>query len=149
VKALRATTRQIVVNRKHQALLLYHRRGLGDFEQVKHYTVSTGVAGLETPAGRYSIHSKSRHPDYQYPNSSWVPPELRGKTFPFGDPNNPIVGRWIGLGNGSEIQYIGIHGSRDTADLGRVASHGCIRMSAPNVIDLFDRVVMRTTVFIV
>ena len=46
-------------------------------------------------------------------------------------------------------RYIYIHGTPDEASLGTPASHGCIRMSNPDVIALFDRVEPGTRVEIV
>jgi lipoprotein-anchoring transpeptidase ErfK/SrfK len=43
----------------------------------------------------------------------------------------------------------GIHGTDDIASLGSAASHGCIRMSVPDVKELFRRVPLHTPVFIV
>ena len=34
----------------------------------------------------------------------------------------------------------GIHGTDDIGSLGSAASHGCVRMAIPDVIDLYDRV---------
>ena len=42
----------------------------------------------------------------------------------------------------------GIHGTTDTASLGSAASHGCVRMSIPDVIDLYDRVDVGTPIYI-
>ena len=38
----------------------------------------------------------------------------------------------------------GIHGTADTASIGTAASHGCIRMTVPDVIDLYERVPLHT-----
>jgi lipoprotein-anchoring transpeptidase ErfK/SrfK len=42
----------------------------------------------------------------------------------------------------------GIHGTDDIGSLGSAASHGCIRMSVPDVIALFDQVEVGTPVYI-
>lgn len=42
----------------------------------------------------------------------------------------------------------GIHGTSDIGSLGSAASHGCVRMSESDVIDLFDRVDVGTPVYI-
>jgi lipoprotein-anchoring transpeptidase ErfK/SrfK len=34
----------------------------------------------------------------------------------------------------------GIHGTNDPGSLGTAASHGCIRMAVPDVIELYDQV---------
>ena len=33
----------------------------------------------------------------------------------------------------------GIHGTDEVSSLGTAASHGCVRMAIPDVIDLYDR----------
>ena len=58
-------------------------------------------------------------------------------------PDNPIKARWIGITGGA-----GIHGTEDVGSLGSNASHGCIRMSIPDVEELFDRVEIGNPVFI-
>jgi len=42
----------------------------------------------------------------------------------------------------------GIHGTDDIGSLGSAASHGCVRMAVPDVIDLYDRVDVGTPVYI-
>jgi lipoprotein-anchoring transpeptidase ErfK/SrfK len=42
----------------------------------------------------------------------------------------------------------GIHGTADIASLGSAASHGCIRMSVPDVKELYGKVEKGTPVFV-
>ena len=42
----------------------------------------------------------------------------------------------------------GFHGTDDVGSLGTAASHGCIRMSVPDVIELYDQVPVGTPVYI-
>ena len=42
----------------------------------------------------------------------------------------------------------GIHGTEEISSLGSAASHGCVRMAIPDVIDLYDRVQVGTPVYI-
>ena len=42
----------------------------------------------------------------------------------------------------------GIHGTSDVASLGTAASHGCLRMSVPEVIELYDKVPLGTPIYI-
>jgi lipoprotein-anchoring transpeptidase ErfK/SrfK len=53
------------------------------------------------------------------------------------------VARWLGIYDGA-----GIHGTADVGSLGTAASHGCIRMSVPDVIELYDMVPVGTPVYI-
>jgi lipoprotein-anchoring transpeptidase ErfK/SrfK len=108
---------------------------------VKTYAIAVGRAGLETPAGVYTINDKQVNPSWHVPNSAWAG-DLAGKTIPPG-PDDPIKARWMGIYAGA-----GIHGTDDVGSLGSAASHGCIRMAIPDVIDLYDRVPLGTTVYI-
>ena len=76
------------------------------------------------------------------PNSDWAG-DLAGKVIPAGDPRNPIAARWMGFHDGA-----GIHGTYDPGSIGSAASHGCIRMRIPDVIDLYDRVPVHTPIYI-
>ena len=42
----------------------------------------------------------------------------------------------------------GIHGTDDIGSLGTAASHGCVRMSVPDVIELYDQVDVGTPIYI-
>jgi lipoprotein-anchoring transpeptidase ErfK/SrfK len=50
------------------------------------------------------------------------------------------VGKNVGSGIDSYQRYIYIHGTNSEKDIGRPASHGCIRMYNKDVIELFDQV---------
>ncbi len=53
------------------------------------------------------------------------------------------------LGNVDTMQrYIYIHGAPDSVEMGRAASHGCVRMRNADVIELFDLVDTGTSVLI-
>jgi lipoprotein-anchoring transpeptidase ErfK/SrfK len=108
---------------------------------AKTYRVAVGRAGLETPAGLYHINDKQVNPSWHVPNSSWAG-SLAGKVIPPG-PQDPIKARWMGIYNGA-----GIHGTTESDSLGSAASHGCIRMAIPDVIELYDQVPFGTPVYI-
>jgi lipoprotein-anchoring transpeptidase ErfK/SrfK len=42
----------------------------------------------------------------------------------------------------------GIHGTSDIGSLGTAASHGCIRMSIPDVIQLYGLVPLHTPIYL-
>ena len=126
----------IIINRGGFQLTLYDH-----LKVEKTYRIAVGQAGLETPAGQYTIQDKQVNPSWHVPNSAWAG-SLAGQVIPPG-PSNPIQARWMGIYNGA-----GIHGTTDVGSLGTAASHGCIRMAIPDVIDLFDRVEIGDPVFI-
>jgi lipoprotein-anchoring transpeptidase ErfK/SrfK len=108
---------------------------------VKAYSIAVGMAGLETPAGLYHVQDKEVDPSWHVPNSAWAG-SLAGKTIPPG-PADPIKARWMGIFNGA-----GIHGTDELSSLGSAASHGCIRMAIPDVIELYDQTPVGTPVYI-
>ena len=111
-------------------------------ELSKSYTVAIGAAGFDTPAGVYNIQNKAVDPAWNVPNSDWAG-DLAGTVVPGGSPENPLKARWMGIFDGA-----GIHGTDDVASLGTAASHGCVRMSVPDVVDLYDQVDVGTPIYI-
>jgi lipoprotein-anchoring transpeptidase ErfK/SrfK len=120
----------------------FQLRYFENLKLVEAYTVGVGQAGYETPAGTYSIANKAVNPAWTVPNADWTG-DLAGQVIPGGAPENPLEARWMGIYDGA-----GIHGTADVASLGTAASHGCIRMSVPEVIELYDRVPVGTPVYI-
>ena len=128
----------IGVNRPRKQLRLYRHLRLR-----KTYPIAVGRVGLETSAGRYEIESKVVDPPWNVPEEPWAG-SLAGRTIPPGSPDNPLKSRWMGFHDGE-----GIHGTDDIGSLGTAASHGCIRMSVPDIKQLYRRVPLHTPVFIV
>jgi lipoprotein-anchoring transpeptidase ErfK/SrfK len=108
---------------------------------VKSYPIAVGMQGLATPAGTYTIDDKQVNPSWHVPDSAWAG-DLAGQVIPPG-PQDPIKARWMGFFNGA-----GIHGTDETWSIGHDASHGCVRMTIPDVIDLYDRVPLGTPIYI-
>jgi hypothetical protein len=105
------------------------------------YRIAVGQQGLETPAGLYEIDDKQVNPWWHVPKSAWAG-ALAGRIIPPG-PEDPIKARWMGFYNGA-----GIHGTDAIWSLGTAASHGCIRMSIPDVVELYDQVPLHTPLYV-
>jgi lipoprotein-anchoring transpeptidase ErfK/SrfK len=127
----------IVVNRSAFRLTLYKR-----LKPAKTYSIAVGQIGLETPAGLYHIQNKAVNPAWSVPNSDWAG-DLAGKVIPGGAPDNPLKARWMGIFDGA-----GIHGTDAIGSIGTAASHGCVRMRIPDVIELYDQVPVGAPVYI-
>jgi lipoprotein-anchoring transpeptidase ErfK/SrfK len=127
----------VVVNRPKFQLTVYDH-----LKPKKTYPVAVGQVGLETPAGLYHVQNKAVNPAWHVPNSAWAG-DLAGKVISGDDPENPIKARWLGIYNGA-----GIHGTDELSSLGSAASHGCIRMAIPDVIEVYDEVPVGAPVFI-
>ena len=111
------------------------RLALVEDGQVKQmYTVAVGKASTPSPTGTFTIVGRVTNPTY-YHDGKVVPP----------GPANPVGDRWIGL---SKAGY-GIHGTNAPRSIGHAASHGCIRMSRPDLEQLFAQVRTGDTVEIV
>jgi len=127
----------LTVNRSTFELSLWK-----NLELAKTYTVAIGAVGFDTPAGVYNIQNKAVDPAWSVPEADWAG-SLAGTVVPGGVPENPLKERWMGIFDGA-----GIHGTDDVASLGTAASHGCVRMSIPDVIDLYDQVDVGTPIYI-
>jgi lipoprotein-anchoring transpeptidase ErfK/SrfK len=108
----------------------------------KTYGVAVGLPGYATPTGRYSIVNKAVNPAWTAPDSPWAG-AYRNEVVEGGSAENPLKARWMGIVGG-----VGIHGTGAPGSIGSRASHGCIRMTVPDVIDLYGRVPVGTPVLI-
>jgi lipoprotein-anchoring transpeptidase ErfK/SrfK len=127
----------LVADRYNFKLRLYKNLAL-----QKEYTVAVGALGFDTPAGLYHIQNKAVDPAWHVPNSDWAG-DLAGTIVPGGTAENPLKARWLGIFDGA-----GIHGTDQTYSLGSAASHGCIRMAIPDVIELYDQVPVGAPIYI-
>lgn len=87
----------------------------------KSYPVGIGKMLTPTPTGTYTIINKASNP------------------------GGPFGVMWMGL---SKPHY-GIHGTNNPSSIGKVVSHGCIRMYNQNVLELSSKVPIGTVVTIV
>ena len=126
----------LIVNRGAFTLTVYKK-----LELHKTYRIAVGQAGYDTPTGLYNIQNKAVNPSWSVPNSDWAG-DLAGTVVPPG-PSNPIKARWMGIYDGA-----GIHGTDATGSIGTNASHGCIRMLIPDVVELYDQVPVGAPVYI-
>lgn len=95
------------------------------------YRISTGRQD-RTPACTFVINQKLMYPAWTY----------NGKSIPYGDPENILGTRWIGLKpiDEDKLGYTGygIHGTTEPEKIGQAASLGCVRMLNEEVEELFD-----------
>lgn len=107
------------------------------------YGVGVGKPGFLW-AGVKTITAKKEWPD-------WTPPADMLKRRPDlprhmeGGPQNPLGARAMYLGS----SLYRIHGSNEPWTIGTNVSSGCIRMRNKDVIDLYDRVRVGATVFVI
>jgi lipoprotein-anchoring transpeptidase ErfK/SrfK len=107
------------------------------------YTVAVGKPGKQWE-GHASISRKVRRPDWAPPqevknDNPAIPDLIKG-----GAPNNPMGEAALVL---SKDEYA-IHGTNVPKSIGRFASYGCIRMLNDDILDLFEKVDVGTTVMV-
>lgn len=88
----------------------------------KVYRVAVGAKWSPSPSGKFHIVNKAVAPVYRH----------KGKVVAAGG-GNPLGSRWMGL----DAAHYGIHGTNQPDSIGQAASHGCIRMAAQDVQELF------------
>src|SRR5437588_10777478 len=128
----------IVIDRPDFKLLLYQHLRL-----THSYSIAVGMAGLETPAGLHQILDKEVNPSWHVPHSAWAG-SLAGQVIPPG-PEDPLVARWMAIDDLGD----GIHGTDAPSSIGSAASHGCIRMLVPDVLQLYGMTPVGTPAYVV
>jgi lipoprotein-anchoring transpeptidase ErfK/SrfK len=115
---------------------------VGDGTAIR-YPVGVGRAGMQW-SGQSSI-------DGKYVRPAWAPtPDIKRAephlpdVIPGGSPHNPMGVAAMTLSGG---QYA-IHGTNAPGSIGGFVSHGCIRMFNADVLDLYGRVSVGTTVVV-
>jgi hypothetical protein len=127
----------ITIDKAHFKLRLFKR-----LKFYKSYGVAVGQPAYPTPEGRFNITNKAVNPTWTAPNAPWAG-AYANESVPGGSPENPLKARWMGITGG-----VGIHGTGMPWSIGSMASHGCIRMTVWDVIDLYPRVPLGTPVLI-
>lgn len=121
--ALSSPTMRIEVDLSERALQVVEH---GEVTRV--YAVTVGKPGHPTPRGAYRISWLEWNPSWTPPNSPWA----RGKRPVGPGPENPM-GR-AKLFFRTPAYYV--HGTAAAEEIGRAASHGCVRLRNEDVLEL-------------
>jgi len=115
----------------------------GDGGRVLGYAVAVGRTTWRTPAGPFTVVRKQEHPAWHVPDSIREESAAKGRPLPAvvpPGPRNPLGRFWIGL----SLSGIGIHGTPFPSTVYSTSTHGCLRMQAAPIADLYSRVVVGT-----
>jgi lipoprotein-anchoring transpeptidase ErfK/SrfK len=134
-----ATVSRITIDKSTQRLLAE----TADGRTVANYPVAIGSAQTPSPSGRHEVKAIAIEPTYTYdPDKNFQQGDNdQALTIPPG-PNGPVGSVWIDL---SKPTY-GIHGTPDPAELFTAQSHGCVRMTNWDALELADMVETGATV---
>lgn len=133
--AAAATT--IEIDTKHRTLML-----LQDDGSTKTYRIAVGRPS-EQWTGTEKVARKAEWPDWR-PTADERADDPKLPALVHGGPGNPLGARAMYLGN----TLYRIHGTTKPNSIGHAASGGCFRMLNRDVIDLYDRVPIGTTVIV-
>jgi len=113
-------------------------RALGpDGEVVAFYPASIGSGQKPSPSGNYKVRRVIRNPTYRYnPKFEVEPVDIKTGLNIAPGPNSPVGLVWIDF---SKPTY-GIHGTPDPGSVGTASSHGCVRLTNWDALDLARRV---------
>ncbi len=120
---------------EHRLYLYQHGRRTHD------WLVATGTGGYPTPTGQFEVAEKRLMPTWVNPDPTGWGKGMPAQIGP--GPDNPLGVRAL---NWSRTRGIRFHGTSNTASLGQDASHGCVRLSNDDVIQLYDLVDVGTKI---
>lgn len=90
------------------------------------YPATVGSTERPAPSGTWAVRTVAPNPTYTYdPSRLTFGKKSQGKLTIKAGPNNPVGSTWIDL---TKDTY-GIHGTPDPRLVGKVASHGCVRLT--------------------
>lgn len=129
----------IEIDKTRQDLKAFDRDG----KLLAHYPVTVGSEEKPPPSRTLKITNIKKNPTYRY-NPAYAFKGVRAdKPFTIKPgPNNPVGVVWIGLNS----EGYGIHGTREPAKVGKTQSHGCVRLTNWDALQLASRVSKGTTV---
>ena len=131
----------IVIDTTKNFLYLVEKDGM-----ARRYGVGTGKPGFEW-AGTHKVSAKREWPDWRPPAEMIAREKAKGKYLPThlaGGIQNPLGARALYLGS----TLYRIHGTNQPWTIGGSVSSGCIRMRNEDVVDLYERVDVGTTVVV-
>jgi lipoprotein-anchoring transpeptidase ErfK/SrfK len=100
---------------------------------LAHYPATMGSTHDPLPIGDFTLKKPDFNPVFYYdPSLLWNEPQDNPKAKIAAGPNNPVGLCWIGL----DKKHYGIHGTPDPSLIGKSLSHGCIRLTNWDVLDL-------------
>jgi L,D-transpeptidase ErfK/SrfK len=128
----------IVINIPELRLYLF----FNDIRMVKTYPIGLGVLDSPTPFGRFTIIEKTKDPVWNIPLS--LQEKYGRQSMPPG-PDNPLGAYRLRLSN----HEYGIHGTNIPWGIGRLVSHGCIRLYPEDIEELYSLVKVGTPVEVI
>jgi L,D-transpeptidase ErfK/SrfK len=106
-----------------------------DGNLVERHPVAVGLASWQTAMGTFAIRNKAKNPTWT-PTAEMEKREGKKRVPVPPGPNNPLGDRWIGWSKPG----FGFHGTIAPRSIGRVASHGCVRLYPESIRKMYEQV---------
>ena len=120
---------RVVVSKHGAALTVYDRED----QVIFHAPVTSGSEHDTLPLGHWIVTGVVRNPTYNYnPALFWDADPADAKVTIAAGPNNPVGDVWIDL----DKPHYGIHGTSEPARVGYAQSHGCVRLTNWDALEL-------------
>jgi lipoprotein-anchoring transpeptidase ErfK/SrfK len=134
----RADVATIVVEKASRDVRAYDKGG----KLVAFYPATIGSTEKPAPSGTFRVQRVAYNPDYHYdPKFAWKGVKAKKPLVVKPGPNNPVGLVWIDL----TAPSYGIHGTPGPEKVGKTESHGCIRLTNWDALNL-ARMVHKGTV---
>jgi lipoprotein-anchoring transpeptidase ErfK/SrfK len=133
ITTIGARAGRIVVSKSRQTIEAFAPDGL----LLAQYPATMGSEHDPLPIGTWKINGVAKFPPFHYnPKLFWDadPSHSKAKIAP--GPNNPVGVVWIDLSK----EHYGIHGTPEPSRIGYTQSHGCIRVTNWDAMELAEMV---------
>lgn len=127
---LATTVAAIEIDKPGRALRAYDKEGA----LVAYYPATIGSDAAPAPTGAYKVRAIAFDPTYSY-DAARLPtfgPREHGPLTIQPGPNNPVGSVWIAL----TLDTYGIHGAPEAALVSKTQSHGCVRLTNWDAVEL-------------
>jgi lipoprotein-anchoring transpeptidase ErfK/SrfK len=123
------TAATIVVDKPAREVRAYDK----EEKLLAFYPATIGSEEKPAPSGTFKVRRVALNPDYHYnPKFAWKGVKAKRKLTIAPGPNNPVGLVWIDL----TARSYGIHGTPEPQYIGKTESHGCIRLTNWDAVDL-------------
>jgi L,D-transpeptidase ErfK/SrfK len=107
----------------------------GEVVPIRTWAVGIGTEEAPTPVGPLRVRSKDENPTWIVPASIYRAMEEKRRVVPPG-PDNPLGAYRIRLSKGAYA----IHGTNNPWSIGRLTTHGCVRLYPEDIAELYPTV---------
>jgi lipoprotein-anchoring transpeptidase ErfK/SrfK len=125
----RGQVAKVVVDKKTQSVKAYDRAG----KLVAFYPATVGSSDFPSPSGSLKVTAVAHNPTFTYSDKLEYAKLKKGQVVKVAPgPNNPVGAVWIDLNK----RGYGIHGAPEPSKISKAQSHGCVRLTNWDALEL-------------